>query len=407
MSFSRFAGITFIVVSCFPWVGMPYMDTQPFSFISACFYLLSEIFSSKGRFAIPFYILFIIISFILGVIYSLFLAEMFDFLAIRGIVMYIGIPIFLLAYATFINKYGFPKHLFYKINCIWIGAAFLQLQFSTEIYSSFVSIRTTEDRGLTSLAPEPTFFGIYLFFSSWVMLEIENYKLSKRAMVLFVLNILSILFLAKSSMVILFCLLAVNFTFLSQMMWLGVRGALYSFFIIAIVSFLFYFLAVNYLADSRLYYIFSIILNNPFLLFEIDASSNARLSSIVLPLHSFFDNYFWPHGFYAYPSVAERVASFYDDFFFYEYDKAKIESWIGALLFELGIFGLVGLIYMIIKIMNGERNRILKSLFLLLILFSAIPTGFPLIYLLIAILIINGSGVNKTSSYSRKYRSRS
>jgi hypothetical protein len=304
---------------------------------------------------------------------------------------------------TFINKYRFPKDLFYKINYIWIGAALLQLVLSTEIYSSFVSIRTTEDRGLTSLAPEPTFFGIYIFFSSWVLLEIENYKLSKRAVVLLALNILTILFLAKSSMVILFCLLAVSFAFLTQMMWLSARGALYSFFNIAIISFILFFLAANYLADSRLYSIFSIIFDNPFLLFESDASSNARLSSIVLPIHSFLDNYFLPHGFHAYPSVAERVASFYDDFFFYEYDKAKIESWIGSLLFELGIFGLVGLISIFRKIMIVERNRIIKSLFLLLILFSAIPTGFPLLYLLIAILIIKGSGVNESSSYSRKY----
>ena len=379
------------------------MDTQPFSFIFACLYLLSEIFSSKGRFTIPVYIAFIISAFVAGIIYSLFFAETFDFLAIRGIVMYIGIPIFLLAYATFINKYRFPKDLFYKINYIWIGAALLQLVLSTEIYSSFVSIRTTEDRGLTSLAPEPTFFGIYLFFSSWVLLEIENYKLSKRAVVLLALNIISILFLAKSSMVILFCFLAVSIAFLTQMIWLSARSALYSFFNIAIVSFVLYFLAANYLVDSRLYSIFLVIFKNPFLLFESDASSNARLSSIVLPIHSFLDNYFLPHGFYAYPRVAERVASFYGDFFFYEYDKAKIESWIGSLLFELGIFGLVGLISIFRKIMIFERNRIIKSLFLFLILFSAIPTGFPLIYLLIAILIIKGSGINESSSYSRKY----
>ena len=378
------------------------MDTQPFAFISACLYLLSEIFLAKARFTLPKYIAFTICAFLSGIIYSLFFVEEFDFLAIRGIVMYIGIPVFLLAYARFINTYGFPKDLFTRINYIWIGAALLQLLLSTEIYSSIVSNRTTDDRGLTSLAPEPTFFGIYLFFSSWVLLEFENYNPSRRTTVLLFLNILSIVFLAKSSMVILFFLLAVGFACLTQIGRLSVRIAFSSLFLIPAAYIIVYFIAGNYLLDSRLYSIFSIVADNPFLLFELDASSNARLSSIVLPVHSFLDNYLLPHGFYAYPSVAERVASFYGDFFFYEYDKAKIESWIGSLLFELGIFGLIGLIAIFRKIMISDQNRIVLPLFFLLILFSAIPTGFPLVYLLIAIFIINNSGLNKIKSLSRK-----
>jgi hypothetical protein len=203
-------------------------------------------------------------------------------------------------------------------------------------------------------------------------------------------------------MATLFFLLAVGFACLTQTRRLSARAAFSALFIISAALTVLYFIADDFLVDSRLYSVFSIVADNPFLLFELDASSNARLSSIVLPLQSFFENYFLPHGFYDYPIVAERVASFYGNFFFYEYDKAKIESWIGSLLFELGIFGLMGLIAIFRMILIGDRRRIAPSFFFLLILFSAIPTGFPLVYLLTVFFIIKGSSANKIEFWSRK-----
>ena len=381
MALNKAVGIFFIVVSCFPWVGIPSFDTQPFPFLIAIIYISIEFLAQKTYLLVPRFILLSSALISAGLLISLSLENSFDFLAIRGSIMYLGIPIYIFAFTFFIKKYGFPLSTFYYCNIVWIAAALLQL-ILPDLFLTVVSSRTTGDRGLTSLAPEPTFFGIYLFFSSWILAARDGYRPSKKSKIFIILNIISIMVLAMSSMAIIFVFLA-GITMYACNPTRVPRRYMITLLIIFISTFAF---LNSALESSRLYSILTIIFTNPELLFTTDASSNSRLSSIIIPIHSFFKDYLIPHGFYAYPSVSEEIAANYGDFFFYEYSKDKIDSWLGSILFELGIFGFIGIIVIFHGLRGCSKKPIIESLFLFVILLSAIPVAFPLVYLLISIL---------------------
>ena len=55
--------------------------------------------------------------------------------------------------------------------------------------------------GAISLTPEHTYFGIVLYFFSWIHFVIYDYKPPKLVALLIIINILSIFFLAKSSII--------------------------------------------------------------------------------------------------------------------------------------------------------------------------------------------------------------
>ena len=64
-------------------------------------------------------------------------------------------------------------------------------------------MRTDSSRGVTSLAPEPTFFGIFLFISSWILAESKNFIINKKMTIILLINFISVIFLAESAMVFL------------------------------------------------------------------------------------------------------------------------------------------------------------------------------------------------------------
>ena len=389
MILTKAAGIFFVTISSFPWVGFSNFDTQPFPFIIAILYLLLEFLVNPIRFSFQREIFISGTLILIGVIFSLFLASDLNFLAFRGIVMYLGIPIYIFAFTLFIKKYGFPTFTIYFCNLIWIFFAIFQL-FYPDLFSTFFSIRTTENRGLTSLAPEPTFFGIYLFFSSWILAASEEYNLSKYTKYLIILNIGAIIFLAMSSMAILFVILA------ALTIYAYSPSRIHKRYLIKIILILISIILIinNFFESTRFFSLINLVFSNPELIFKIDASSNSRLSSIIIPINAFIQNYFIPQGFYAYPKVAEEIASYYGDFFFYEYNKNKIESWFGSIIFELGIFGLIGVIVVFYSLKGCSRKPLFESLFLFVILLTAIPVAFPFTYLLITLLLI---GINKNN----------
>ena len=70
---------------------------------------------------------------------------------------------------------------------------------------------------------------------------------------------------------------------------------------------------------------------------------------------------------------------FYNGFFYYSYGDLKIMSWLGAMIYELGFFGII-IIYMVgHNSCNGTAKRFIEVLILLILLFSSIPISFPLI----------------------------
>ena len=128
----------------------------------------------------------------------------------RSLYNYLGVVVFYLGFFNYLIKYGFPMHIFIAVNIIWLLFAVLEVYFPN-IASIFSSSRTGDGRGVTSLAPEPTFFGMYLFFSSWLMLVASNYKPGKYLMYLIFFNLIFIVLVAKSSMMIIYLMFSAIF----------------------------------------------------------------------------------------------------------------------------------------------------------------------------------------------------
>ena len=121
------------------------------------------------------------------------------------------IPAFILTLVVsiiYFERFGIPLKTIVIANLIYILAALVQINFGGSytnflIYSNNLFEPSTAG-GAWSLTPEHTFFGIVLFFFSWILLIIYDYKPPILISFLVLINILSIFILAKSSMVIVF-----------------------------------------------------------------------------------------------------------------------------------------------------------------------------------------------------------
>ena len=196
----------FFIFALFPYVsfGTNSMDSQPHYIVLA---ILSFIlFSLSGlvfRKALDLVVILMII------LLTIFLTTTnFDFLLIRASASYVGFVITLIASIIYFERFGIPVKTIVIANIIYIFAALIQWFYGGLVLDFLVISNTTFDAtmkvGATSLTPEHTMFGIVLYFFSWIHFVIYDYKPPKLVALLIIINILSIFFLAKSSMVIVF-----------------------------------------------------------------------------------------------------------------------------------------------------------------------------------------------------------
>ena len=101
-------------------------------------------------------------------------------------------------------------------------------------------------------------------------------------------------------------------------------------------------------------------IENPVSIFLNDVSIKERLLSITLSLRYFFVDFGFPHGFVL----------------FKEYNHNRIMSGFGALLYEMGIIGLIYIVY-IFKTIKSSFN-VSYAFSIIIIMFSAIQLGLPI-----------------------------
>lgn len=381
MPLSKLLSYPVIFFSLTPWAswGTNTLDSQPwpaiFSFLYFCTIGMSTSFPKKLVLFSIYYIFIVVVATFFGLNDQIFLI----FRAYAG---YWGMLLVFVAFFDILRRYGFPRDLFILINLIWIIVGLVEVWFP-ELVVSFSPQRTTSDRGVTSLAPEPTFFAVYLIFNSWILLLSSNYRLTKSIAAMLLLNLLSIVVLAKSAMGVLFVFVGI-FIYASYMVFNN------KFNLKTIAIFLLIFvcsmeLARVFLEDSRIISILNMISDRSILdIIRVDASINARIEHVVLPVHAMVDNIFLPHGYVGFNEVRNSIVGYYNGFFWYG-GGDKIMSWVGAYIFDMGIFGVTlifGFLGLIIRVHN--MRRYFEILLLFLYLLAAIPIGFSLVPLLVA-----------------------
>jgi hypothetical protein len=390
MTASYSFGILFFIFALTPWVsfGLNNLDSQPWTFIAA---LIFYLFIAKRVF-MPHLSFLLITTLLIGLLITIYSGFNFNLKTIlRSSISYLSFPIFYIGFYNYFLKFGFPKKTFISVNIIWILLGVFEL-FIPDIGGLFSEHRNAYGRGVTSLAPEPTFFGIYLFFSSWILLESEKFVLNAKTRFLIFLNFISVIFLAQSSMVLLFYSLAGAFFICWRFFSFRIPKKS---FIMLLFIFIFVcpiiFLSPYVLEGSRIYSIVSLFIKNPSLtqIILTDGSISQRAADLYFSVFGMLNNYLLPGGLDTFNDMRSKNLTHTGDYFWWLTPSDKIMSWVGAFMYELGIFGLV-VLFVIFKISyQNTRTSKFSLALLVLILFSAIPVAFPLVPMLFAMFTFN------------------
>jgi hypothetical protein len=305
------------------------------------------------------------------------------FLIIRGLVSYLTFIFSFLASYIYFRRYGIPLNLMISLNVIWLILAVPQLVVNPFIYESFVQTRTTHNRGVTSLAAEPTFFAVLLIFTSWILISSTTWSANKAIRLLVPLNIIFIVFIAQSAMGVLYTII---FS-LAIFMVASSRDKLKYIMVLCLVIPLLVFASLYYLEGSRLIGLTSMASNGLGFLIEQDASINSRLAHAILPLIGSLLKIGIPGGFGTFGEYAKSINLFlFDDFFYRDIGSHVIMSYLGAFFFELGFVSGVFFVCFILYC-SGVKYKIhlIRGLTLCALLISAIPVNFPLVSIILAL----------------------
>ncbi|EKO3714465.1 hypothetical protein VCSRO155_3297 [Vibrio cholerae] len=340
---------------------------QPFALISAV--LLFFLFRSK---------LCISEVWLFYMLFAAFLLLFFgglNFIGVRSFFNYASL--FFIAYVSFrILKSGrvnFERFLLISFG-IWFFIALIQKFFKSDFLTFLVSAsRTTDDRGVTGLAPEPTFLGIVYLFYIIFALHLPELKFRK---LLIIMSIVGILFLAQSSMVLLFLIIMLGVFIITNVS----PKSLFLFFL----SVVFFSYFISFLEGSRIHRLFEMVGNDPFSLVLIDASINDRFFHVFFSIKGFFENLLIPNGYYSWLPYAREQLVIYQDVVIVEWFSlgGRIMSGYGGALFELGVFFIIVPVVLTRFLFGVYKDNIKVFLFFLIfvnmIMFSAIPVGFPI-----------------------------
>ena len=375
-----------VFISIFPWIGFGVLDidSQPWPVISFVIYLFVCGSSIKLPRNIGIMALVLATGFFISLARS---HEPASFLTIRAAYNYSCIIFVFLGFYNYLHRFGFPYKLVLAVNVIWLVGAFVEI-FYPHFNEFLVPVRTSADRGLTSFAPEPTFYAIFLFFSSWLLLAADGYRF-RTHFGRHAVNIGSIALLARSSMGVVYLVFAYGQYLIFNLFRLKINKsfmksvALVLILLSTLVS-IFYF----YLDQSRVFKLASDLFTKVGIsgLFALDASMNSRLESVVFSIHGAILNYLIPSGFDTFMDQGAYLLRFYNGLFWYSKGSLKVESWVGAFIYELGFLGLAFLLLFFSGAWDRSYRGFLELLLLFIILLSAVPLAFPLVPMLFSVL---------------------
>ena len=377
----------------FPYISFVYTgtDIQPYSLVVNMAIFIILIFYHKIK-KLNKVNLLLFIPVILSITLIFFSENKFS--GFRSLYGYLNLAVSLIVYSYIIAH---KEKLFLKFLTLsvytWTIVAIIQTFFLRSFLFFLLprnseAISIGESRGVNSLAPEPTFYGLVTLFMILVIILIPSERLKSKNYLL-ILLILSIILLSKSSMTILFLFLFLFLFLLIHFFSLKNFLMLVSFLSLTVI--LITYIDFSFLADIRVYKLFQIAIENPLEVATIDASMNDRVSAIYFSLKGFFTSWLLPHSYGAYSEFLKSEVP-HSDYFWYVTINDRIKSYYGSIFFELGAFGMIIFIsisYYLYKYYSYSKKMfLLFFLFFNSILFSAIPLSLPLVPLYLATLHI-------------------
>lgn len=340
----------FIFFSFFPFVGPNIgSDMQPFALVAAVFLLIIY-----RRIVIPYkiWIYSSILIIALISVYSVVYVPLLD--VIKRLFSYISLIMIYVASYTVYNKENFfdfeKKSKIY--NCIWALVGGVQYYFINDFLTFLVPLsRTTESRGVCSLASEPSFYGYMCFLFFVFALSYKKHKI-----IFCLLSFIQTIFFAQSTVALLYFVVFAIWYAIFKIIELNPKQICY--YIITIgcaVFFIYSWIQKN--EDSRMGFLIMQMVSDPSYLLVTDASVQSRYNSIE---KSFSEG-----------GIPTPIGL----------GGGLLHSGFGSVFYELGFFSFFLFIPIWKSIYNGYRNKTLGKTMMITISFcmlSAIQLSLPL-----------------------------
>lgn len=323
-----------------------------------------------------------IVLLIISTLACLLFFKSISFTSVRSLFGYVG---FFLISATsyhFTKKTEISFELLLGILISYLLISIIQMYVDSEIVHFLLSrehsMSQSQGRGVESLTAEPTFYGFLLLLIVPFVLVGDFTR--RQTFFLLGLIVLQLFIFSKSASAIGSLIISCSIILIFYVKQATLVAIIFS----AIAGFIFFF-NPELVEESRAYKILSLLYEKGFIeLTQKDPSARGRLYHIFFSIYGAFENYFIPQGFdtFEYYMDQKRLEFSFLRWEWVKYDHGRILSFIGSLLFEMGILGFL-IIYMFFKHIWTAALSLKKKVFLftffIVILLQAIPVNMPLI----------------------------
>jgi hypothetical protein len=372
------------VVSVFPFVSLGLLggDMQPFVFVVAVAYAILR----RPSFLImdKVYLIPLVTSVILALNWN-----MSDYQAVARALITYSAPFLLVNVYLNMSKLKRAGHINQRFSSEIVDVVFksityaagvgalAQLMLGRDVLDTFLAVRTSDERGVTSFFNEPSMYGLSMCvcFCYFLIVRTEGWKYYSAALAF------QIVFLSQSSVAVLVALLIV-----------AMRIALFrpAFFVqvASVTAIMGVSVSGFFPEESRLVSVLAKIITAPSVLLEIDGSVNERFYHVFLSVGGAGI----PMGYFSFSDAIAAEQSSNPNFWAGD-PTVKIMSGMGAAFWELGLVGLLFVAYpaCLGRQIGGWKEALFIAFSLVIIFVNSISFGHPYYSLLVAGLLLRAN----------------
>lgn len=394
----------FLFILClFPYISViktPF-DTQPYALLLAAVFLTTKLILKKNL-NIPIKLVPYILIFFYAFVTVLIKANFNE--GLRSLIGYATVAILSIAgYHSF--NYIKGIYFFYSIN-IWFLFSIIQTFFNKNFGSYILArISTSPDRGVTSLAVEPSAFSImcifFLILNDLFYLRGDYSK--KRYKYIFVITLIQLLLSRAAMGFILIAIYLVVKSFTNGNIFKKLRNILITLIFGGILYKLF--TTITFLVESRIGNLLRKLESGVMVLILNDGSISDRLSHILISFVSIFYSFGLGYGLGTWDEYALDIShtsgTFINEVSSVNFTLGRIMSGWGTAIFELGIVGIIFILTFFIIMKDNykvipndvKETYVLISVTIFVTMLMSVTLSFPLFGFLM------GAILNMKSTY--------
>ncbi len=384
---------SFLFFSFFPYVCSSYCtrsDLQPYALATALVICLC----GKMHLSRYFYIPWLLFLAFLAKALLKDTSDVWEFKLVFGI---LSIVIFASIYLYLLRTHRQAVVYFiYASLALWTLAACFQEFFGKDLFSfALFNLRTDQIRGVTSLAPEPSQYGIVMILLVFALSILKPLKSTK---VIAITAFVATTILARSSVASGVAFLLLTIFLFNVRYTVPMAGFVFGLFILYQIEG-----HELLMGHSRILNLLALSLNDPLQVVLRDASANDRIGHIVGSIKAFWDSGGLPRMNENWSQYATNYVQTMDLFANNTYfSKIGVLSTWGGLTFYGGIIGLATfcyfLIFFAIKLQNLVHPARLALGFTIFLLLFPVSLHIPLLGLIVAAAIVTATNTPKHKS---------